>query len=211
MSGWCSPSRWIEPADHHPLRVADAARPRPLAVEAIAAGCDLRLAGGRRRRGDAGVAIPVPDVVLRLVREVREDAGMVAQIVQAPGRRAAGRAAELDGDVERDLVVVLIAAPALGHDGADQAGIDVFLDRLPRDVAIALGLDRALLAALAPARGRAAPAPRRSGCPSSAQRRTAFPRHSCVSPLCAPDGSAVARPDGQTRLVPRASALGTPA
>src|SRR5437879_2180989 len=106
-----------QPADHHPLRMADAARPRPFAVEAIATRCDLRLAGGRRRRGNAGIAILVPDVVLRLVREMRENAGMVAEVVQAPGRRAAGRAAELDGDVEGDLVVVLVAAPALGHDG----------------------------------------------------------------------------------------------
>ena len=85
-----------------------------------------------------------PHVVLRLLGKVREDAGVVAEIVQAPGRGAAGRAPELDGDVEGDLMVVLVAAPALGHDGADEAGIDVLLDRLARDVAVALGLDRAL-------------------------------------------------------------------
>jgi hypothetical protein len=133
-----------ETADHNPLRVADAARPRPLAVEAVAAGCGLGLSGGRRRRGDASIAVPAPDVMLSFVGEVREDAGMIAEIVQAPGRGAAGRAAKLNGDIERDLVIVLIAAPALRHDGADQAGIDVFLDRLARDVAIALGAKRAL-------------------------------------------------------------------
>ena len=37
---------------------------------------------------------------------VRQDAGVVAQVVEAPGRRAAGGLAELDGDVEGDLVVV---------------------------------------------------------------------------------------------------------
>ena len=41
-------------------------------------------------------------------------------------------------------MVVLVAAPALGHDGADEAGIDVLLDRLARHIAVALGLDRAL-------------------------------------------------------------------
>src|SRR5262245_64579674 len=133
-----------EAADHDPVRVADAARPRPLAVQAVAAGDGLDLAGGRGRGGDAGVAVPVPHVVLRLVGKVREDAGMVAEIVQAPGRRAAGRAPELDGDVEGYLMVVLVAAPALGHDGADEARVDVLLDRLARDIAVALGPDRAL-------------------------------------------------------------------
>ena len=58
---------------------------------------------------------------------------------------AATAAAKLDGDIELDLVVVLTAAEALGHDGADQAGIDIFIDRFARDVAIALGPDGALL------------------------------------------------------------------
>ncbi len=133
-----------EAADHDPLRVADAARPRPLAVEPVAAGRDLGLAGGGGRGGDAGVAVLAPHVVLRLVGEMREDAGVVAEIVQAPGRRAAGGAAELDRDIERDLVIVLVAVPALGHDRAHEPGVDIFLDRLARDVAVALGLDRAL-------------------------------------------------------------------
>src|SRR5262245_62824726 len=133
-----------EAADHDPVRVADAARPRPLAVEAIAAGDGRDLAGGRGRGGDAGIAVGAPHVVLRLLGEMREDAGVVAEIVEAPGRRAAGRAPEHDRDVERGLVVVLVATPALGHDGADEARLDVLLDRLTRDVAVALGSDRAL-------------------------------------------------------------------
>src|SRR5262245_33321894 len=131
-------------ADHHPVRMPDAARPRPLSVQPIAARRRLGLAGGRRRGGDAGVAVLVPDVMLRLVGKMREDAGVVAQIVQAPGRGAAGGAAELDRDVEGDLVVVLVAAPTFRRDGADQAGVDIFLDRLVRNVAVTLGLDRAL-------------------------------------------------------------------
>ena len=101
-------------ADHDPLRVANAAAPRPFAVEAVAAGRDLGLAGRRGRGGDAGVRVAAPHVVLRLLGEMRQDAGVVAEVVEAPGRRAAGRAAELDRDVEGDLVVVLVAAPALG-------------------------------------------------------------------------------------------------
>src|SRR5262249_24331371 len=126
------------------VRMPDAARPRPLAVELVAAGGDLGLAGGRRRSRDAGVAVLVPDVVLRLVGEMRQDAGVIAEIVQAPGRGAAGRAAELEGDVELDLVVVLVAAPALRHDRAQEPGIDVFLHRLEWNIALALGPDRAL-------------------------------------------------------------------
>ena len=171
-----------EAADHDPLRVADAARPRPLAVEPVAAGRDLGLAGGGGRGGDAGVAVLAPHVVLRLVGEMREDAGVVAEIVQAPGRRAAGGAAELDGDIERDLVVVLVAVPALGHDRAHEAGVDIFLDRLARDVAVALGLDRAL----AQLRRQRAGAPHQllaARNASPAQRTTMFPRHSCAPPL----------------------------
>ena len=39
---------------------------------------------------------------------------------------------------------MLITAPALGLQGVDQARRNVLLDRLARDVAIALGLDRTL-------------------------------------------------------------------
>ena len=177
-----------EAADHDPLRVADAARPRPLAVEPVAAGRDLGLAGGGGRGGDAGVAVLAPHVVLRLVGEMREDAGVVAEIVQAPGRRAAGGAAELDRDIERDLVIVLVAVPALGHDGAHEPGVDIFLDRLARDVAVALGLDRALAQLRRQRAGAPQPVPRRSGCSAPAQRTTMFPRHSCAPPLdCRPE------------------------
>ncbi len=131
--------------DHDPVRVADAARPRPLPIEPVTAGRDLGLAGRRRRRGDAGVQARVPDIVLRLVGKMRKDAGVVAEIVEAPGGRAAGRPSELDRYVELDLVVVLVAAPALGHDGPDQPGIDVLFDRLARDVAITFRLERPLL------------------------------------------------------------------
>ena len=133
-----------EAADHDPLGMADAARPGPLAIEAITAGCDVRLAAGRRRGGNAGIGVPAPDVMLRLVGEVGENAGVIAQVIETPRRRAAGRAAELDRDVEGHFVVVLVAAPPLRHDGAQQAGRDVFLHRLERDVALALGTHRAL-------------------------------------------------------------------
>ena len=43
-----------------------------------------------------------------------------------------------------DFVVVLVAAPALRLQGMDQAGLDIFLDRFPRNIAVALGLERAL-------------------------------------------------------------------
>ena len=131
-------------ADHDPLRMADAARPRPLAIEAIAAGRDFGLAGGRRRGGDAGIGIDAPHVVLRFVGKMRQDAGVVAEIIEAPGRRTAGRSAQLDRDVEGDFVVMLVAAPALRHDGAHQAGVDVLLHRLARNVAVALRLHGAL-------------------------------------------------------------------
>ena len=38
---------------------------------------------------------------------------MVAKIVQAPGRGPASRFAELKGDVERNLMIVFVTAPAL--------------------------------------------------------------------------------------------------
>ena len=69
---------------------------------------------------------------------------MVGQIVQHPSRRCAGRPAEFDGNVERNFVVVFVAAPALRLQHVDQAGVEIFLDRLARDLAIALGLDGAL-------------------------------------------------------------------
>ena len=144
MSGWSSPSRNISPPImiHCEWRKPLHHDQRPSRL--VAAGRDRDLAGRRRRGGDAGGLVAAPDVVLRLLREVRQDAGVIAEIVQAPGRRAAGRFAELDGDVEHHLVVVLVAAPALGLQRVDQAGVDVFLDRLARNVAVALGLDRAL-------------------------------------------------------------------
>src|SRR6187397_1764416 len=40
-------------------------------------------------------------------------------------------------------MIVLVTAPALRLKSMDQTGIDVFLHRLTRDVAVALGLDRA--------------------------------------------------------------------
>ena len=133
-----------QPANHDPLRVPQAAAPGPAAVELVAAGGDRDLAGRRGRGGDARRLVAAPDVVLRLFGKMRQDAGVVAEIVQAPGGRATGRLAELDRNVERDLVVVLVAAPALGLQRMDQAGVDVFVDRLLRDVAVALRLHRAL-------------------------------------------------------------------
>ena len=51
--------------------------------------------------------------------------------------------AELNGDVEGDLVVVLITAPSLGLQGVNETGVDEFLDRLARDVAVESGPYRA--------------------------------------------------------------------
>ena len=136
--------------------------PRPAAVEAIAAGRRRDLAGRRRRGGDAGRLVAAPDVVLRLFGEQRQHAGVVGEIIQAPRRRAAGRFAKLDGDVERHFVVVLVAAPALRLQRVNEPGIDEFVDRLLRDVAVALGPHGAFAQLSAPARARARPAPRRS-------------------------------------------------
>ena len=129
-------------ADHDPLRVRKPRAPGPAAVEPIAAGHDRDGAGRRRRRGDAGGFVLAPDVVLRFFREKRHDAGVVGQIIQAPGRGSAGRFAEFDGDVEGHLVVVLVAAPALGLQRVDQTGVDKFLDRHKWNLAVALGFER---------------------------------------------------------------------
>src|SRR5690242_3982640 len=64
--------------------------------------------------------------------------------MQAPGRRSASRFAKLDGDVEGDLVVVLIPAPALGLQGVNETGVDIFRDRLKRNLTVALSLEGAL-------------------------------------------------------------------
>ena len=133
-----------QPADHDPVRVAQAGAPRPAAVEPIAAGRERDFAGRRRRGGDAGCLVAAPDVVLRFFGKQRQHAGVIGEIVQAPGRGAAGRFAELDRDIESDFVVVLIAAPAFRLQRVDQSGVDEFLDRLLRDIAVALRLDRAL-------------------------------------------------------------------
>ena len=53
---------------------------------------------------------------------------MVGKIVQTPGRRPAGRFAELDRDIERYLVVVLVTAPAFWLQRVNQAGGKVFVD-----------------------------------------------------------------------------------
>ena len=88
---------------------------------------------------------PLPDVVLRLVREMGRNAGVIGGNSSRPRpMEAQVDFAELDGDVERDFVVVLVAAPALGLQGMDQAGLDIFLDEFPRNIAVALGLERAL-------------------------------------------------------------------
>src|SRR5262249_53091346 len=60
------------------------------------------------------------------------------------GRRPAGRFAELDRDIERYLVVVLVTAPAFWLERVNQAGGKVFVDRLLWNVAIALGFHGAL-------------------------------------------------------------------
>ena len=69
---------------------------------------------------------------------------MVGKIVQTPGRRPAGRFAELDRDIERYLVVVLVTAPAFWLERVNQAGGKIFVDRLLWNVAIALGFHGAL-------------------------------------------------------------------
>jgi hypothetical protein len=81
--------------------------------------------------------------VLRFLREMRENAGMIGQIVQAPGRGAAGRLAELDGDVEGDLMVVLVATPPPRLQRVNETGVDKFLDRFMRNVAVAFASLRA--------------------------------------------------------------------
>src|SRR5438874_4884976 len=75
---------------------------------------------------------------------MRQDTGMVGKIVQTPGRRSAGRFAELDRNIERNLVVVLVTAPAFWLERVNQAGGKVFVDRLLWNVAITLGLYGAL-------------------------------------------------------------------
>jgi hypothetical protein len=57
-----------------------------------------------------------------------QDAGVIGEVVQDPGRGGAGRLAELDGDIESNLVIVLVAAPALRLQHVDQTRIDIFLD-----------------------------------------------------------------------------------
>ena len=128
-----------QPADHDPLRMAQARAPRPAAVETIAAGRRRYLPGRRRRGGDAGGVVAAPHVVLRLFREQRQHAGMVGKIIQAPRRRAAGGFAKLDGDIERHFVVVLVTAPALRLQRMNEPGFDEFVDRFLRDIAVALG------------------------------------------------------------------------
>ena len=139
-----------------------AGAPRPAAVEPVAAGHDRDLAGRRRRSGDAGRLVLAPDVVLRLFREQRQHAGVIGQIIQAPGRRAAGRFAELDGDVERHLVVVLVTAPAFRLQGVNEAGIDIFLDRFARNLRSRSALHRAFAQLRRQRRARGRPIPRRS-------------------------------------------------
>src|SRR5262249_37795231 len=97
-----------------------------------------------RRGRDASSRVSAPDIVLRLFREMRQDAGMVGRTAQTQGRRPAGRFAELDRDIERYLVVVLVTAPAFWLERVNQAGGKVFVDRLLWNVAIALGFHGAL-------------------------------------------------------------------
>jgi hypothetical protein len=82
--------------------------------------------------------------VLRLVGEMREYAGVIGEIIEHPRRRGACRFAELDGDIERHLVVMLVTTPPFGLQRVQQTGADIFLDRLARKVAVAFGLDGAL-------------------------------------------------------------------
>ena len=133
-----------QPADHDPMRMAQARAPRPAAVETIAAGRRRYFPGRRRRGGDAGGVVAAPDVVLRLFREQRQHAGVVGKIIQAPGRRTAGGFAKLDGDIKRHFVVVLVTAPALRLQRMNEPGVDEFVDRFLRDIAVALGAHCAL-------------------------------------------------------------------
>jgi hypothetical protein len=68
---------------------------------------------------------------------MRQDASMVAKIVQAPGRGPASRFAELKGYVERNLMIVFVTAPALRLKDVNQTGSKVFVNRFLRNVAIA--------------------------------------------------------------------------
>ena len=93
---------------------------------------------------DEGRLVAAPNVVLRLVGEMREYAGVIGEIIEHPRRRGACRFAELDGDIERHLVVMLVTTPPFGLQRVQQTGADIFLDQLARKVAVAFGLDGAL-------------------------------------------------------------------
>src|SRR5260370_12527347 len=126
-----------EPTYHDPLRMAQPTAPRPTPVENKASGCQGHFSCRRRRRSDAGGFVSAPDIVLRLFRKMRQDASMVAKIVQAPGRGPASRFAELKGYVERNLMIVFVTAPALRLKDVNQTGSKVFVNRFLRNVAIA--------------------------------------------------------------------------
>ena len=82
--------------------------------------------------------------MLRFLGEVRQNGGVIGQIVQHPGRRCAGRSAELHRDVESHFVIVLVTAPAFGLQHMNEPGLDIFVDRLLRNFPITLGFDGAL-------------------------------------------------------------------
>ena len=136
---WASAKRWStmraalvahHEAQHVPVGIVDARRERP-ASRHLPAAVDLAAAaaGEGERGGDQHVERGVPQLVLRLGREVAQHPVMAAEIADVPCRRRAG-ARQRGADIDEDADIELGPADALGLGEAEQAEI----------VQVALGL-----------------------------------------------------------------------
>ena len=126
-------------AQEDPLAVLAPARETPAAGEAVATLHLLGLAGGHVGGGDQGGGVAAPHILLGLVGEERQLPVVHTDHAVDPGRRHAALGQRHLHPVE-DPRVELVAAPALGLQHAEQAGLLHLLHGLDRHHALALGL-----------------------------------------------------------------------
>ena len=106
-------------AQDHPLAEVAAARKRPAAGEAKAAGDPLDRAGRRYRGRELRAVVLAPDILLSLRRQDREVPVVHAQHAENPAARPAHRG-DLGDRLVEDAGVEFVAAVALRLQGAQQ-------------------------------------------------------------------------------------------
>ena len=131
--------RRSDPAEHRPRAGIDAARKFPASVEPVAAGDARGFARREHERGaDERGVVPLPDLVLRLLRPQREHEVVIRDVRRDPRGRSAP-APEYRRDAHDRLVGQLEPADSARLKNAEEPAREEILDGLVRYAAQLFG------------------------------------------------------------------------